>query len=319
MKFIGIDLAWSRKKRSGCAYLEGDSKGLTLRAVCQVQSDEEIVQFVHTSAGCDPAIVSIDAPLVVPNVTGMRRADAICTKLFGSYEAQAHSANRTRLSPVRGEAIGKLLDGLGFTHDPNIAQHELSRKYFEVYPHPAMVVLGDLPKTLKYKEKWPREVRLDAFGKYEELLSRFVDFSTMQQDVRELRGNKLKAYEDQLDAIFCGVIAWYAWNNPHRCALLGTVENGYILTPVFETMTIPRLGESVIASDKAKAPDDLRSEYDFDYSKPPAKTSSANASNSPAWNGPCAAQMPSPPYAAPPCPIASKITGINEPHENPQI
>jgi len=55
-------------------------------------------------------------------------------------------------------------------------------------------------------------------------------------DVTNVKGQRLKDYEDMLDSIFCAYIAYYAWANPHKCTVLGTAKDGYILTPIFNFM-----------------------------------------------------------------------------------
>ena len=56
------------------------------------------------------------------------------------------------------------------------------------------------------------------------------------KDLSELKGKKLKEYEDILDSVFCGYIALYAWNNPNKCKVFGDMEKGYILTPISNHM-----------------------------------------------------------------------------------
>jgi predicted RNase H-like nuclease len=63
---------------------------------------------------------------------------------------------------------------------------------------------------------------------HEELLSR---------DVATLRGRRLKDYEDQIDAVLCAYVALYAFRwGAARCRTFGTIEEGYIFTPVSAQM-----------------------------------------------------------------------------------
>ena len=36
--------------------------------------------------------------------------------------------------------------------------------------------------------------------------------------------------------MFCAYIAYYAWVHPNRCAVLGNLDEGYILTPITDVM-----------------------------------------------------------------------------------
>jgi predicted RNase H-like nuclease len=55
----------------------------------------------------------------------------------------------------------------------------------------------------------------------------------LKTDVRALRGKALKRYEDLLDAVFCAYIAFYYWYEPETCMVIGDLDDGYIVTPVF--------------------------------------------------------------------------------------
>jgi|SRR3989344_5490716 len=246
MFFIGIDLAWSEKNGSGVVVLKGDVNKAEFVCGNIFYSDDEILKFIEDNIGDKKALISIDAPLIVPNESGRRLAEDLAGKLFRKYDAGAHPANRKRLSSwtgkIRGEEISKLLSTKGFEHDPYIKKLEASRKFFEVYPHPSIVVLFKLDKILKYKNKPNRsyEFRWNEFKKYQNYLKSLKDLSlpkgVIDKNVKNLKGNALKDYEDLLDGIFCAYLSYYTWKNPEKCAVLGNMKKGYILTPVFEDM-----------------------------------------------------------------------------------
>ena len=197
----------------------------------------------------DSAFIAIDAPLIVPNKEGRREAERLVGLYFRKYDAGAHPANRRRLSQwsgkIRGEEISKLLRKEGFLHSPYAKKFEKKRKFFEVFPHPSMVVLFKLDRIIRYKAKPKRdyEFRWKEFRKYQKYLKNLEKAKPslilpkeFYKDVKKLRGQKLKDYEDMLDAVFCAYIAYYFWANPEKCAVLGNMKKGYILTPVFDSM-----------------------------------------------------------------------------------
>lgn len=244
---MGIDLAWSPKNYSGIAILEGNkSKGVVTKAET-VLSDQEILLNVM-NLNSQPALIAIDSPLIVPNQVGRREAEKITGHLFRKYNAGAHPSNRVRLSQwsgtIRGEEITNQIVSLGITHSPHITQYEKTRKVFEVYPHPSMVVLFNLEKILRYKAKPKRDyaLRYKEFQKFLELLSCLKNPSISLPEeitytkIESLKAKQLKAFEDKLDAIFCAYIAYYAWCHPEKCAVLGSMEKGYIFTPIFPEM-----------------------------------------------------------------------------------
>lgn len=245
MRFIGLDLAWSVRNPTGGAVVEGDAGGGRLTETALLSDDASILEFVDAQAGDGPAIVAIDAPLTVPNVTGRRPAEAEVGAVFGRFQAAAHPTNRTRLADaagvVRGEALTQALEARGFVHDPRIPAGAPVRRVVEVYPHPAMVALFGLPRTLKYKNKGqPREVLDEAWAAFHRHLASLNEADPpltgldahLSVDPAALKGRALKGHEDRTDAILCAYIALYAhrWGL-ERSEVLGTLDGGSILTP----------------------------------------------------------------------------------------
>lgn len=246
--YIGLDLAWSAANQTGAAVLRGGPEGATLVEEPQLLGGlEAIVAFVlgHTSDG--PAIVAVDAPLVVPNATGRRPAEAALAAVFRRHEAGAHPANRALLDRdgrgVRGELLVTALAEHRFRPAATIEAGACGRLLTEVYPHAAMVALFGLAKTLKYKARGQRDVatRLAAWQSYQAHMRSLETHEPplhghqgmLATDVSLLRGGGLKGYEDRVDALLCAYIALYAhrWGGA-RCVTFGDAAGGWILTPV---------------------------------------------------------------------------------------
>lgn len=247
MYFVGIDLAWSKKEKNktGIAICEGNKKEGKLCYCGNLTSDKEIIDKIDQIIGEDNAIIAIDAPLIVPNEKGRRKAEQEISNHFGKYNAGAHSSNRSRLLAthgcIRGEDLSTQLKAASFIHDPYLQPFEEKRKFFEVYPHPAMVVLFGLDSILQYKQKSGRsyETRWNAFQTYQsklKVLSKFTPSlildGILEKNVNGLIGKDLKNYEDMLDAAFCSYLAYYNWANPQKCHVFGNMEEGYICTPI---------------------------------------------------------------------------------------
>lgn len=219
--FIGLDLAWSPRNRTGAAILQGDT---VLAYTGQLGSNEEILAFVAPYLQDDAsAIIAIDAPLRVPNSTGTRFCDQALSAEWRRFEAGALPANRRLLAfagEVRGEALVTLLARhYGFVECAPLPQQREGRYLCEVFPHPSHVRFFGLSKTLKYKARPGRSLheRLAEFVRYQQLLG------TLQQatpplfgmdellavNLQGLTGRALKAYEDTLDAITCAYTAAY--------------------------------------------------------------------------------------------------------------
>jgi predicted RNase H-like nuclease len=252
MLFVGLDLAWSERNSSGFAVIDGDRKRGEVISFGLVGSQDDIRETIKKLIRNENAFIAVDAPLIVPNETGRRKAEEITGRFFRQYNAGAHPANRSHLSSwtgrIRGEDIAAMLKKEGFAHSPYIGKYEEDRRFFEVYPHPSMVVLFDLKKVIPYKNKPNRDYqsRWAAFSDYQKHMRGLAKASPAlampkeleRRKMEGLKGQALKDYEDVLDAVFCAYIAYYAWANPGKCAVLGDMAGGYILTPIFDSMRL---------------------------------------------------------------------------------
>jgi predicted RNase H-like nuclease len=143
--FIGIDLAWqSDRNHSGGAVLEGDQSAVTLREVSSglgTLADVEV--FIDRNAGSD-TVVAVDAPLVIENLDGQRPCETEIGRRFGAADASAHTSNLKLYPNARSVQFAQDLESRGFLHCPRPHAPTLGRRwFFEVYPHPAHVVLFD--------------------------------------------------------------------------------------------------------------------------------------------------------------------------------
>lgn len=245
MIFIGLDLAWSPRNRTGAAILQ---ENMLLAYTGQLGSNEEILAFVAPYLQADtPAVIGIDAPLRVPNLTGSRSCDQALSAEWRRFEAGALPANRQLLAfdgEVRGETLVALFaHRYGFIECAPMPEQQAGRYICEIFPHPAHVRFFGLPKTLKYKARPGRthEARLIEFTRYQQLLG------TLQQatpplcgldellavNLHTLTSRALKAYEDTLDAITCAYTVAYLWHHgPAFTRVYGSVAEGHIMTPL---------------------------------------------------------------------------------------
>jgi predicted RNase H-like nuclease len=244
--FIGIDLAWSWNNPTGAATVRGDRRGGEVTNTALLGSDDEIVDYICEAASAGPAIVAVDAPLVVPNMNGRRPGEQELGKIFAKHQAGAHPANRCLpvfRQGVRGEELVRQLGAYNFTHKESIDAELEIRQVIEVYPHAAMVALFGLERTLKYKAKPQRsiEARRAAWDEYQRHLNALAErdpplhgqAQLTRVDIAVMRGRRLKEYEDRVDALMCAYIALYGFRwGMARCRSFGTLEEGYIFTPV---------------------------------------------------------------------------------------
>lgn len=250
MFFVGIDLAWSERNTSAISIIKANgNRGVLINWISKIKTNEEILNWVLERIKNEPAVISIDAPLIVKNLKGRREADALVTKLFRKYHAGAHPTNIERLEKfggLRGESLTKLFEEKGYSNNPYFKPKSEVRAVIEVFPHPAIVVFFNLKKTLKYKAKKGRkqDFLLAEFRKYQK------DIKTLESkepalklpkeifvDISKLKRKELKEYEDLLDSIICAYIGFYYWYwGTRKNAVLGSLKKGYIVTPIFDWM-----------------------------------------------------------------------------------
>jgi predicted RNase H-like nuclease len=250
MKFLGIDLGW-QSQPSGLCCLRWQSQGLELLDLSRLETISQVLAWVDQWAPPEEAaLVAVDAPTLIANLTGMRLADRLAHKHFGRYHAGCYPANLSLPFAQRTVEFGRSLEGRGFVHAPSITAKQAGRYQIEVFPHPAIVQLFSLDQILKYKKGKVAERRA--------ALIRYRDYILNRLPTLEPRlvlphpemaapilpevpsgGVALKALEDQLDSLICAYVAahWWYWgrernqvlgaDTPEECRL-----EGYIVVPL---------------------------------------------------------------------------------------
>ena len=241
MFHIGVDLAWGFKRPTGVAVLDASGR---LVHVSAVLTDEEILEALAPYAA-GPCLVALDAPLIVRNATGNRPAETALNRDFARFDAGAHPSNTSKpelAGTPRGAAIAQTL---GLDMNPRSGR---PRRAIEVYPHPATVALFGLGRTLKYKNKPGRDLDLlraellALVGFLEGLVSADPpldlgsEASAGWAELRRhaetaTRKSELRVVEDQVDAVVCAYVAFYAATRPGDVTTYGDFEQGYIVTP----------------------------------------------------------------------------------------
>jgi predicted RNase H-like nuclease len=239
-RYVGVDLAWGERNRTGLAVL--DHVGRLLESVT-VRTDDEIVRFVGQHP-TDTLVAAVDAPLVVPNDTGQRPCEAAVGALFGRFGAGAYPANRSRADFAPEPRGARLAARLGWEMDPTVRPAAGRRVCVEVYTHPGMVSLFRLDHVIPYKVKHRRDL-LSLKTSYARLLHHIettcgrvlaLPDSPRWRDLRAAaadasRKSDLERIEDEVDAIFCAYLAWLWATNPDQMIVHGDFATGYIVTP----------------------------------------------------------------------------------------
>ena len=227
--YVGIDLAWSARNRTGLAVVDGEGRLLTSG---NATTDAEIDAWLAENAPT-PRTVGIDAPLIVPNETGQRIAEREIGRAYGRFGAGAYPSNRTNplFDPPRG---AKLAERHDWTVDPQ--SRAATTQCIEVYPHPALVALFLLPQRILYKKGNNRQPGFVELARCLESVPELaLDTSARWREIRDTIASPgpgdLTRIEDEIDAILCAHLAWLWAHRPDALAVYGTFTEGYIVAP----------------------------------------------------------------------------------------
>ncbi len=245
--YIGVDLAWSERNTTGVAVLRGAGRDLEFLGATSVKTIGEIAAIIRLLPG--DWVIGIDAPLVVRNRTGQRPSDREISRLYSRFHAGAHPTNLTLLRDrVRGDDLVRALAPEGLRILDSLAgRAPTGRLAFETYPHAGMVELFGLDRIIKYKRGSIDEKRA-GLGLLCELLRRRLPRlnpplrlnpalrTLLTTDLEPLRGGRLKAHEDTVDAVVCAYLAAFVgvWG-AHKNRLLGNAQEGAVILPRLRT------------------------------------------------------------------------------------
>jgi predicted RNase H-like nuclease len=244
---MGVDLAWGEggpgrtANETGVAAL--DATGRVVEAGW-TRGLDETVEWAMSAADDGPALLFVDAPLVVNNPSGQRLCETQVGQRYGRWKVSANTTNvgSPRLAGVslcgRLEAAGwRYADGLAGTADG-------TRILCECYPYTTLVGAAELgydKERPRYKRKpvslrvaqW-RPARATACDGLITRLSKLADADPPLYLNSHLRTRQLvdepsptddasyKHREDLIDAVLC---AWTAalWHRHglRRCQVLG--------------------------------------------------------------------------------------------------
>lgn len=233
---LGLDAAWTSSGSSGVAliarpeggrwtYIDSASSYQSfIRKVPGVDGSLGTYQTLVKVAsqlldGAQVTVVAVDMPLSKSRITGRRAADDCISKAFSTYWCAAHSPTSQRPGNVSVNLM-KALRTLGY--DLAVDGGRPGNALVEVYPHPAIVRLLNLPKRLEYKvdrrHRYWGKLNLTSQQKKDRLLQAFSQIHTgLAGHITNIPADllpavpfngtfvKLKSYEDTLDALVC---AW---------------------------------------------------------------------------------------------------------------
>jgi predicted RNase H-like nuclease len=232
--FIGVDLGWYSKP-SGLALFRWVGRGLRLCDLACIRDEKEILDWIAERAGAGPAVVAVDAPIIIRNKTGIRPAERALNAQFSRFHAGCHPANLSRPFARYVLRFSRNLESMGFAFSPAVAARESGRFQIEVHPHAASVNLFRLSRIVKYK-RGRRQERAKELNRLRKLLLDHLPKLEPAVDKFDLPRvpdtGSTKEVEDQLDAVLCAYIAahWWYWG-PAENTVFGDGKTGFIVVP----------------------------------------------------------------------------------------
>jgi predicted RNase H-like nuclease len=240
ISFIGVDLGWYGKP-SGVALIQPEGPALRLAWTVRFDTSEQILASI-ASLATDTAVVAVDAPLVIENITGQRPVEAALNRDFARFHAGCYPANLSLPFAGYVRNFSAALVQAGFRHGASTPARSAGRFQIEIHPHAASITLFELDRIIPYKRRKGRsrascgaelsrlrECMLTCFPLLDPPL--LLDLPPVPD-----KGD-LKPTEDRIDAVLCAYIAvyWWFWGRK-RNRVYGTEAEGYIVVPD------PRLG-----------------------------------------------------------------------------
>lgn len=254
-RYFGVDLAWGlglphpvhgrvkKPNETGLCLL--DATGRILDAGWERGPD---AVFAWIDRHLQPGdIIAIDAPLIVPNPTGMRECEREVGRGYGRWKVGANASNQA-LASRAGAVLLDLLETRGVAYTDGTSPPAPGQSVaFECYPYTTLVGVDELGYDVerpRYKRLIPQlrglEARRARADNCDELIRRMTGLATATPPL-DLRSHEVTAQlvdepstlgstaykhrEDLLDAALC---AWTAalWHvhGSSRTQSLGTAD-----------------------------------------------------------------------------------------------
>ena len=211
--------------------VELDAAGMIMRVV-PIATVAEIVDAI----GAEPALVVVDAPLVVPNDSGQRDVE----RILAWCDVPAFPVSRGRLAKVHGGSRGVAFGGdlpLGVTAIETHPDLVLRLLMWEDATGGAPIDLADYraqwlglrPPT--YRPKGPGRANPAGIVAIAAMLARHVDLAGWTPTAPEGDWGPIRDAAI-LDAVVCAYVAHRAVYTPRDALTIGTPSRGQMLIPV---------------------------------------------------------------------------------------
>ncbi len=236
-RFLGLDMAWAPRNSSGGAVMELTEDGdIKLTSTTSMRAHEDILGWVARNRGRSGCVLATNAPMIVENSGGRRPCDLLLEKHFEAvdpYQVNTVNASQPRM-------MGRALHRMGFDLHPGAEGDRL----VETYNQPTQILLFEVDRPIRLKIG-PVGARKEAVDRFRELLyekladasPRLLDSPALDAlidaDLPSSNGSRIGELEERLEAVLCAYTAAYLYlRGPAACAMLGDLNEGYVLIPM---------------------------------------------------------------------------------------
>ena len=255
---FGFDSAWSDNTPGAICALGFDALGnASFDPPVPANFEKALKYITDRKHSITSTVVALDQPTIVPNERGMRPAERVAASLLSFTGGGVQPANRSRTGLFDARApIWHFKSTLGASDDSEQARHSRAGSYLvEVFPALALPgIHAPFACRLcapKYNPK-NRKFRLADWVAVTEAAAAvasglgLADLGGWCSD-NSAQENPTKGLQDCLDAAICALVG-FVWRACDRSAsaLLGGLDEGYIVTPV-STITRARLQKAADA------------------------------------------------------------------------
>ncbi len=241
MIYVGIDLAWTKKRPSGLCIL--NDSGQILFWETALLRDKDIVDVIQ-KYNDGTLQIAIDAPLVVPNENGSRP----CDRLFRKHRVHGHAlgifvSNRAFLNKTYGMIRGELLTQTLLDNIPqcSLRANPTNTGSWIRAPFPPALVYGLFPALTpiehKVKSKKPyahyqndmRRLLSFIYSILKELKNPSSVIEQVEEWRKEINKKNHKHIEDAIDGFLCAYGLYLMDRGQAEVVSFGDVENGFIV------------------------------------------------------------------------------------------
>lgn len=239
IRYLGLDLGWTPRDSSGGSVLEPtEDGGVRMISADSLRSHEDTLRWITRNRGRATCTLTINAPIIVENLSGARPCDRALLEHFSRYRIDEYANNTVSASHPR--TIGRALMRMGF--DPNPASD--GDRLVETHTAATQVLLFGVDRPVRLKAG-PIGARKEGVQRLRELIEErlFQNIKPvlhrspeldqlMDAHLPDLNGTRLGELEEKLESLLCAYVsAWLGQVGPDGCAFLGDLDTGYILLP----------------------------------------------------------------------------------------